>query len=167
MAQTPQALDRLASRIFHSLLASSTLTASSVSLAACHTHCSSWPLMLWVPVPSCGQNSGDSYVKSFPMMRRLSDALVLPIVSYGSEVWGPSCSPSLPPDIKKMADVQLAFFRQLCRLKKSVTPAIIFRELSERPWVHRWWSQVIGFMHRLSNMPDGSIHAEFRQGQHC
>ena len=100
--------------------------------------------------------------QSFPIMRRLFDALVLPTVSYGSEVWGPSCSPSLPLDIKKVAEVQLAFFRQLCRLKKStsVTPAIIFRELSERPWLHRWWNQVIGFMHRLSNMPDDSIHAE-------
>ena len=66
----------------------------------------------------------------------------------------------MPRDIKKMAEVQLAFFRQLCRLKKSVTPAINFRELSERPRVHRWWEQVIGFMHRLSNMPDDSIHAE-------
>ena len=28
------------------------------------------------------------------------------------------------------------------------------------PWVHRWWNQVIGFMHRLSNMPKDSIHAE-------
>ena len=62
--------------------------------------------------------------------------------------------------MKKMADVQLAFFRQLCRLKKSVTPAIIFRELSEKPWMHRWWNQLIGFMHRLSNMPDNSIDAE-------
>ena len=62
--------------------------------------------------------------------------------------------------IKKMADVQIAFFRQLCRLKRSVTPAIIFRELSEMPWVHRWWNQVIGFMHCLSNMPEDSIHAE-------
>ena len=48
---------------------------------------------------------------------------------------------------------------QLCRLKRSVTPAIIFRELSEKPWVHRRYNQVIGFMHRLSNMPDDSIHA--------
>ena len=59
-----------------------------------------------------------------------------------------------------MAEVQLAFLRQLCRLKKSVTPAIIFRELFERPWVHQWCNQVIGFMHRLSNMPEDSIHAE-------
>ena len=55
---------------------------------------------------------------------------------------------------------QMAFLRQLCRLKRSVTPAIILRELSEMPWVHRWWNQVIGFMHRLSNMSEDSIHAE-------
>ena len=53
------------------------------------------------------------------MMRRLFDALFLPTVSYGSEVWGPFCSPALPRDIK-MADVQIAFFRQLCRLKRNV-----------------------------------------------
>ena len=64
--------------------------------------------------------------KSFPMMRPLFDALVLPTVSYGSEVWGPFCSPTLPRDFKKMADVPIAFFWQLCRLKRRVTPAIIF-----------------------------------------
>ena len=83
-------------------------------------------------------------------------AFILPTGSYGSGVWGPFCSPTLPRNIKKMADVQIAFFR----LKRSVTPAIIFWELSEMPWVHRWWNQVIGFMQRLSNMPEDSIHAE-------
>ena len=33
--------------------------------------------------------------KSFPIMRRLFDALVLPTVLYGSEAWGPPCSPYL------------------------------------------------------------------------
>ena len=58
------------------------------------------------------------------------------------------------------SDLQTMVDMQLCRLKRNVTPAIIFRELSERPWVHRWWIQVIGFLHRLSNVPDDSIHAE-------
>ena len=53
--------------------------------------------------------------------------------SANSFIWfralGPLLLPS-PHDIKKMADVQIAFFRQLCRLQRSVTPAIIFRELS-------------------------------------
>ena len=42
--------------------------------------------------------------KSFPMMRHLFDALVLPTMSYGSELWGLSCSPTLPRDIKKLAN---------------------------------------------------------------
>ena len=79
--------------------------------------------------------------KSVPMMRRLFDALVMPTVSYGAEIWGTLCSHPLPPDIKQMADVQVSFLRQLCRLRRSVTPAIIFRELAEKPWVHRWWCQ--------------------------
>ena len=46
-------------------------------------------------------------------------------------------------------------------VSKGVSPLqSFFRELSEMPWVHRWWNQVIGFMHRLSNMPEDSIHAE-------
>ena len=76
--------------------------------------------------------------KSVPLLRRLFDALVLPTVSYGAEIWGTFCSHPLPTDVKQMADVRLSFRRQLCHLKKSVTPAIIFRELAEKPWVHRW-----------------------------
>ena len=34
------------------------------------------------------------------------------------------------------------------------------RELAEKPWVHRWWCQVLGCMHRLSIMPDGSLHVD-------
>ena len=66
----------------------------------------------------------------------------------------------LPSDIKQMVDIQVSFLRQLCRLKKSVIPAIIFQELAEKPWVHRWWCQVLCFMHRLSNMPQSSIHVD-------
>ena len=98
--------------------------------------------------------------KSVPMMRRLFNALVLPTVSYGSEIWGPFCSHPLPYDVKEMADVQASFLRQLCCLKKSVTPAIMFRELAEKPWVHRCWSQVLSLMHRLSVMPQSSIHVD-------
>ena len=68
----------------------------------------------------------------------------------------------MPRDIKKMAEVRLAFSRQLCLLKRIVTPAIIFREQSVRPRVRRCWNQVItiGFMHCLSNMHEDSIHAQ-------
>ena len=98
--------------------------------------------------------------KSFPMLRRLFDAVVLPTVSYGCEVWAPTCVGALQPEVKHMTDIQLAFFRKLGHLRKSVAPPVIFRELPERPWEHRWWSQVTGFMHRLLDMPPGSLHLD-------
>ena len=98
--------------------------------------------------------------KSFPMLRRLFDAVVLPTVSYGCEVCAPTCVGALKPEVKHMTDIQLAFFRNLGHLRKSVAPPVIFRELVERPWEHRWWSQVIGFMHRLLDMPPGSLHLD-------
>ncbi len=98
--------------------------------------------------------------KSFPMMRRLFDAVVRPTVSYGCEVWAPACSQPLSPELKDMLGIQISFFRQLCHLKRSVTPNIIFREFSEGPWLEKWWSFLLGFMRRLSLLPEGSLHLD-------
>ena len=93
------------------------------------------------------------------MMRRLFDAVVKPTVSYGSEVWGTLCSAGLYDELKDMQKLQLAFFRQICRLRNSVSASIGFAELAKVPWLRTWWSQVIGFMHRLAKMSDDSLHA--------
>ena len=98
--------------------------------------------------------------KSFPIMRRLFDAFVRPTVSYGCEVWAPACSLALVPQLKDMQDIQLSFFRNLCQLRKGVTPHIIFRGFAERPWLDSWWSMVLGFMRRLSLLPEGSLHLD-------
>lgn len=101
--------------------------------------------------------------KSFPMMRRLFDAVVLPTVSYGCEVWAPASSGTHGPEFKSMLNVQIAFFRQLCHLRRSVTPPIIFREFAERPWLDTWWCRTLGFMRRLLGMPQGSLHLDILQ----
>ncbi len=98
--------------------------------------------------------------KSFPMMRRLFDAVVKPTVSYGCEVWGTLCSGSLQPGLKGMAGLQIAFFRQILKLRKSISPHAIFAELAEAPWQRTWWSQVLRFMHRLDSMDEGSLHPD-------
>ena len=85
---------------------------------------------------------------------------VKPTVSYGCEVWAPACSLVMGPELKDMLGVQMAFFRQLCQLRKSVTPNIIFREFSERPWLETWWSFLLGFVRRLSLLPDDSLHLD-------
>ena len=104
------------------------------------------------------QAQGAHVQQVISMMRRLFDAVVRPTVSYGCEVWAPACSLALGPELKDMLGVQMAFFRQLCHLRKSVTPDIIFREFAERPWLDTWWSFLLGFMRRLSVLPDDSLH---------
>ena len=94
------------------------------------------------------------------MMRRLFDAVVKPTVSYGCEVWGTLCSGNLKPGLKGMAGLQIAFFRQLLKLRTSISPHVIFAELAEAPWQRTWWSQVLGFMHRLDSMDEGSLHPD-------
>ena len=98
--------------------------------------------------------------QSFPMMRRLFDAVVKPTVSYGYEVWGTFCTGDLLPELRQMTDLQLAFFRQLCKLMKSVSAPIVFAGLAEVPWQRTWWLQVVGFMQRLANMYQASLHAK-------
>ncbi len=98
--------------------------------------------------------------KSFPMMRRLFDAVVKPTVSYayGCEVWGTLCSGKLQPGLNGMAGLQIAFFCQLLKLRRSVSPHVIFAELAEGPWQRTWWSQVLGFIHRLDSMDGWSLY---------
>ncbi len=57
---------------------------------------------------------------SFAMMRRLFAAGVKPAVAYGCEIWGTLCVGDMAPELRKMAEVQLAFYRQTLRLKKAV-----------------------------------------------
>ena len=38
--------------------------------------------------------------ESFPMMRRMFDAVVHPTVSYGCKVWAPTCSLALAPQLR-------------------------------------------------------------------
>ena len=89
----------------------------------------------------------DSYSKGFCvresdlMIKRFFNALVLPAVAYGFEVWGPCCSRALPPDVPKMACIQ--------KPSSSVIPPSNFREVAERQWMHNWWQnhgQVTGSM---------------------
>ena len=59
-----------------------------------------------------------------------------------------------------MLNIQITFLRQLCHLRKSVNSELIFKEFAERPWLHVWWSGVLGFIHRLAQMPSDSLHID-------
>ena len=128
--------------------------------------------MMSYPFPSLAQNGNSARVrlaakykslhgnKAFPMIRRLFDAVVRPTVSYGCEVWGSLCVSSLPAEVRKMANIQLHFFRQTLRLRSSIAAPILFAELHKIPWVGFWWSQVVRFMQQLKTVPDTSPHGD-------
>ncbi len=59
-----------------------------------------------------------------------------------------------------MAGLQITFFRQLLKLRRSISPHVVFAELAEAPWQRTWWSQVLRFMHRLDSMDEGSLHPD-------
>ncbi len=69
------------------------------------------------------------------MVRRLFAAVVKPNVAYGSEIWGTLCVGNMVPELRKMAEVQLAFYRQTLRPKKAVPAHLILAELEEVPRV--------------------------------
>ena len=67
-------------------------------------------------------------------MRRLTDAIVKPTVSYSCEVLGALCSGNLQPGLEGMAGLQIAFFRQHLKLRKSISLHVISAELADAPW---------------------------------
>ena len=38
--------------------------------------------------------------------------------------------------------------------------AVCHWEFAERPWLDSWWSMVLGFIRRLSLLPEGSLHLD-------
>ncbi len=66
---------------------------------------------------------------------RLFDVVVKPNVSYayGCEIQDTLCSSASLPELLKMDALQLAFFRHLCKLRRSVSAFVIFAELAENP----------------------------------
>ena len=96
-----------------------------MSLAACLMP---WPGLLTKGAMArfTAKFAGLMCTKSFPMyVQHLFDAVVLavlPTVSYGCEVWAPTCVGALKPEVKHLTDIQHAFFGNLGHFRKSVAP---------------------------------------------
>ena len=88
-----------------------------------------------------------------------------PTVLFGREVWAPACSLAMGPELEHMLGVQMAFFRQLCELRKNVTPESIFSPgnfVSGHGLTHGG-SFLLGFrrqLYQLSLLPDDSPHLD-------
>ena len=56
----------------------------------------------------------------------LPDVVLITTVSYGYEIWGTFSASKLSSELEGMADLQLAFFCQICQRRNSVSAHIVF-----------------------------------------
>ncbi len=60
----------------------------------------------------------------------LVDAIVEPTASYGCEVWATLCFGNLQPGSNGMDGLQVKFFQQILKLRRGISPHVIFVELA-------------------------------------
>ena len=94
------------------------------------------------------------------MIHRLIAAAVKPAMCYGCEIWGTLCVGNMVPELRRMAEAQPAFYRQTLRDKMTAPAHLILAGLSEVAWVGSWWSQILGFLHKLGNLAGDALHAK-------
>ena len=87
-----------------------------------------------------------------PVMFYIFDALIKPITTYGSDVWG-ACSSG----VKSLDKVFLNFMRCVLQVKATTCNTIVYGECGRLPPSVYCNINVICFMHRLQYMPMGSL----------
>ncbi len=82
---------------------------------------------------------------SDPELRcKLFDSLVLPILSYASEVWGVD---------EKIGDAAELLHRKFLR-QDSTANVIVLAELGRFPLCFHWWRQILRYHNRINNLSD-------------
>eukprot|EP00775_Hariotina_reticulata_P012453 gene12453-biopygen14342 len=88
---------------------------------------------------------------------RLFHTLVVPIMTYCSEVWGPlllsrgGALGSVHTNV--LQQVQLLFLRRLGGLRKSTPAALLFREFGARPLSRDWLRAMVQLWNRVTALP--------------
>ena len=94
---------------------------------------------------------------SVQLLLRLQQAILQPCASYVCEVWAPA-SACIGP-FRELEQLQSAFLRRACRVKKSIPADIIFQELQQMRWHDFWWRRVTSFWSALVEADAGSLHS--------
>ena len=80
---------------------------------------------------------------------QLFDALVMPILSYGCEMWGTSF---LTLDCDVLEEVHKLFLRKLLQVKTSTPLFMLYAEVSRFPLRFFWQKQILRFHNRMMDM---------------
>jgi len=89
-------------------------------------------------------------------------SLVVPVFSYGAQVWGPDfINVSFESAMTNpMVEEQRAFMRSVVGAR-APTQALLFRELAQRPLQYHWAKLVLRFWNGLVERPDTLCHRAF------
>ena len=85
------------------------------------------------------------------IMCRLFDSLVVPVLSYGCEIWGPDVIGTNGADLLK-GEVELlhrTFLRSVLGVRKSTPVAVLMHELYRCPIMCTWLDQICRFWNRI------------------
>lgn len=92
----------------------------------------------------------------------LYNTLVVPVLSYGAQVWGPDfINVTFEAAMTNpMVEEQRAFMRSAAGARR---PSMIclYRELSQRPLQHHWANLVLRYWNRLTKRPGSLCHRAF------
>ena len=96
------------------------------------------------------------HIKDPKLKCSLFDALVYPIMAYGSEVWSPGTV--IGEELEKW---HRKFMRSILRLPSNSVCSMVYGELGRSPLQHRWHKQVLRFWNRLLSTPNELLKAAF------
>lgn len=94
------------------------------------------------------------------MLCHLFDALVVPIVSYGCELWGPYLLASKAVAEGKGGSVEVwhrSVLRQIVGVRTNVPTPILMNELGRKPLSMSWLKQTLHFWNKIVARPDNDL----------
>ena len=94
---------------------------------------------------------------------KLFDSLVLPILSYASEVW------AVDKKVGKSAEqLHWQFLKHILGVRGSTATLIVLAEFGRYPLRFHWWQQILQYHNRINNLPDDEclIQCAFVEGLH-
>ena len=101
---------------------------------------------------------------SDPELRcKLFDSLLLPILSYASEVW------AVDEKIGDAAELlHRQFWKHLLGVRDSTANVVVLAEVGRFPLCFYWWQQILRYYNRINNLSDDEslIKCAFVEGVH-
>ena len=91
------------------------------------------------------------------LLLRLKEAILQPCAACVCKMWA-SASACMSHS-QELEQLQRAFLRRACRVKKKYPVDIIFQELQQMHWDDIWWRRITSIWSALVEADAGSLHS--------